>query len=157
MEQRTNIKMLCYFTSHKQRRNHGKLLRTSFSQFSSFFIKDMELTTHNTDDANFQETVTQGNVLLHHICKVLNTNSWIIPDGMKTSAVVKKSCISIKRIHSHYKETETVKDRLVTNQWSSIFSEYANQYFKVSMLEPLNMRGMLYKNMSLFSEYFLFC
>ena len=65
------------------------------------------------DNTNFQETVAQGSVLIHHICKILNKNSWIIPEGIKTSAVVKKSCISIKRIHSHYKEMEIVKDQLV--------------------------------------------
>ena len=59
------------------------------------------------DDTYVQKTVTQGNVLLRHICKILNTNSWIIPEGIKA----KKSCISIKRIHSHFKEVEIVKDQ----------------------------------------------
>ena len=39
-----------------------------------FFVKDVELSTHDMDDTNLQETLTQDNVLLRHICKILNTN-----------------------------------------------------------------------------------
>ena len=64
----------------------------------------MELTTNDMQDTYVQETVTQGDVLLYHICRISNTNLWIIPEGVKTFAAVKKSCISIEKIHSHYKE-----------------------------------------------------
>lgn len=74
MQQCIDIKILFYFTSQKQKRNYGKLLQISFSQFASFFVKDMELSTHDMDDTNLQETLTQDNVLLRHICKILNTN-----------------------------------------------------------------------------------
>ena len=32
------------------------------------------------DDTYVQETITQGDVLQYHICKISNTNSWIIPE-----------------------------------------------------------------------------
>ena len=105
------------------------------------------------DDTYVQETVTQGNVVLHHICKILNTNSWIIHEGVKTSAAVKKSCISIERIHSHFKEIEIVKDQHqlineLIEQYIQVI-EYANQYYKVSLFKPLKMSSMLHESISL--------
>ena len=36
-----------------------------------------------------------------------------IPEGVKTSAAVKKSCISKERIYSHCKEIDIIKDQLI--------------------------------------------
>ena len=48
--------------------------------FQCFHQRYGELTTHDMDDTYVQETITQGDVLLYHICKISNTNSWIIPE-----------------------------------------------------------------------------
>ena len=41
MQQCINIKILFYFTSHKQRKNYKKLLQKFFSQFDSIVNKGM--------------------------------------------------------------------------------------------------------------------
>ena len=41
MQQRINIKILFYFTSHKQRKNYKKLLQKFVSQFDSIVNKGM--------------------------------------------------------------------------------------------------------------------
>ena len=107
-----NIKILCYFNSHKQMEIMESCFKHPSVNFPVFLIKDMELIPI-TWTYQFSRNLAQDSVLIRHICKILNKNSWIIPEGIKTSAVVKKSCISIKRIHSHYKEMEIVKDQLV--------------------------------------------
>ena len=100
------------------------------------------------DNTHVQETITQGDVLLHHICKILNTNSWIIPEGIKTSAAAKKSGISIKRIHSHYKEMEIVKGYLhyktITSQTVLSVAHIKNFFISLKSYVP-------------FSRYSSFC
>ena len=101
------------------------------------------------DDTYVQKTVTQGNVLLHNICKILNTNSWIIPEGIKASTAAKKSCISIKRIHSHFKEVEIVKDQ--HQLIDELIEQYIQvhwicQYYQVSLFEPLKMLSLMHQS-----------
>ena len=79
------------------------------------------------------------------------TNSWIIPEGIKTSAAVKKSCILIQRIQSHYKEMEIIIDQLIdelTEEYIQVI-KYANQYYEVSLFEPLKIWSMLHQSLSL--------
>ena len=104
--------VLLYFTQAKEklRKAAAKILQSVCQCFHQGYG---ELTTNDTEDTYVQETVTQGDVLLFHICRILNTNSWIIPEDVKASAAVKRSCISIQRIPSYYKEMEIIKDQLI--------------------------------------------
>ena len=150
--------VLLYFTLAKEklRKAASKILQSICQCFHQIYG---ELTTNETKDTYVQETVTQGDDLLYHICRILNTNSWIIPEGLKTSAAVKKFCISIQRIHSHYKEMEIIKDQLIDElleQYVQVI-ECANQYYEVSLFEPLKMWSMLHKKISLrFPDIFHF-
>ena len=73
MQQCIHIKILFYFTSHKQRKNKEKLLQKLFLICYSFHQRYGELATNDMEDTYAQETVTQGDVLLYHICRILNT------------------------------------------------------------------------------------
>ena len=104
--------VLLYFIQAKEKfqKTASKILQ---STCQCFLQRYEELTTHDTVNTYVQESVTQGSVLLYHICKILHTNSWIILKGVKRSAAVEKSCISIKKIHSQYKEMKIIKDQLI--------------------------------------------
>ena len=104
--------VLLYFIQAKEKlqKTASKILQ---SICQCFLQRYEELTTHDTVNTYVQESVTQGSVLLYHICKILRTNSWIILKGVKRSAAVGKSCISIKKTHSRYKEMKIIKDQLI--------------------------------------------
>ena len=105
--------VVLYFTEAKEKlpKATSKILQ---SIYQCFHQRCRELITNDTKDTYAQETITQGDILLYHICRILNTNAWIIPEGIKTSAAVKKTCISIKRIQSYYKKKkENLKDQLI--------------------------------------------
>ena len=87
--------ILFYFTQAKEKlgKTASKILQSSYQ---CFYQRYGELTTNDTEDTYVQETVTQGDDLLYDNCRILNTSSWIIPEG--------------RRIRSYYKETEIIKD-----------------------------------------------
>ena len=88
MQQCINITILFYFTSHKQRKNKEKLLQKLFVICYSFHQRYGELATNDMEDT-YAQSYFQN----------LKCNSWIFPEGVKSSAaaaaVVKKISLSM--------------------------------------------------------------
>ena len=101
-----------------------------------------------SDEAALEETATKSDILLQHVCKVLNTASWIVPEGVETATALEMPCKSIEKIYNQFKEMGSIQNRCLTfsnlkEQYIQVV-EYANQYHKVELFEPLDMWSLIH-------------
>jgi hypothetical protein len=136
--------VLSYFTQAKTKLVHSapKILKSICECFDRRYGN---LTMDSKNKVSSEETATQSDILLRHMCKVLNTSCWIVPKEVETSVALEMPCKSIETIYDHYKEMNLIKSQSIDElkeQYLQVV-EYTKQYHKVELFEPLDMWSLL--------------
>ena len=97
------------------------------------------------DDELVNETATQSDVILNHICKAMNTKTWLVPESGVSSDTFKGSIDSLLVIFNQFKQMpifETITFHELEEQYLQLI-EYASKYYDVKQFNASDFWPML--------------